>query len=199
MSHANTHDETGKLDLVPMIDCVMLLLLFFILTSSFTSEEQRISALLSTKEGQDTTAPSVKQPEIVRVVVLPGEGRSARVRIGGGEELVLDGAALAQPGGAGVEAAIDAFHAALAARLEVYEKGGARTEQIPVEIHCATRLPWRHAIAVYDAVRAYEQARLPDPSVALSDQRSVAFGAPTVRRTATDNEGDELERLERLR
>lgn len=199
MSHANTHDETGKLDLVPMIDCVMLLLLFFILTSSFTSEEQRISALLSTKEGQDTNAPSLKQPEIVRVVVLPGEGRSARVRIGGGEELVLDGAALAQPCGAGVEAAIDAFHAALAARLEVYEKGGARTDQTPVEIHCATRLPWRHAIAVYDAVRAYEQARLPDPSVALTDQRSVAFGAPTVRRTATDNESDELERLERLR
>ncbi len=199
MSHANTHEETGKLDLVPMIDCVMLLLLFFILTSSFTSEEQRISALLSTKEGQDPTAPSVEQPPIVRVVVLPGEGRSARVRIGGGEELVLDGAALAQPGGAGVEAAIDAFHAALAARLEVYEKGGARTDQTPVEIHCATRLPWRHAIAVYDAVRAYEQARLPDPSVALTDQRSVAFGAPTIRRTSTDNEQDELERLERLR
>lgn len=198
MSHANTHEETGKLDLVPMIDCVMLLLLFFILTSSFTSEEQRISALLST-EGGPGPGKSVVQPEIVRVVVLPGEGRSARVRIGGGEELVLDGAALAQPGGAGVEAAIDAFHAALAARLEVYEKGGARTDQTPVEIHCATRLPWRHAIAVYDAVRAYEQARLPDPSVALSDQRSVAFGAPTVRRTATDNEQDELERLERLR
>lgn len=198
MTQANTHDDTGKLDLVPMIDCVMLLLLFFILTSSFTSEEQRIAALLST-QGGPVEGPTVKQPEIVRVVVLPGEGRSARVRIGGGEELVLDGAALAQPGGAGVEAAIDAFHAALATRLEVYEKGGVRTDQTPVEIHCATRLPWRHAIAVYDAVRAYEQARLPDPSVALSDQRSVAFGAPTVRRTSTDNESDELERLERLR
>ena len=198
MSHANTHDETGKLDLVPMIDCVMLLLLFFILTSSFTSEEQRIAALLST-EGGPGPGKSIEQPQIVRVVVLPGEGRSARVRIGGGEEMVLDGNALAQPGGAAVEAAIDAFHATLAARLEVYEKGGARTDQTPVEIHCATRLPWRHAIAVYDAVRAYEQTRLPDPSVALSDQRSVAFGAPTVRRTATDNESDELDRLERLR
>ena len=195
---SQAHEDTARLDLVPMIDCVMLLLLFFILTSSFTSEEQRIAALLSTQGGQ-AEGPSVKQPEIVRVVVLPGEGRSARVRIGGGEELVLDGAALAQPGGAEVEAAIDAFHATLAARLQVYEKGGARTDQTPVEIHCATRLPWRHAIAVYDAVRAYEQARLPDPSVALSDQRSVAFGAPTVRRTATDNESDELDRLERLR
>jgi hypothetical protein len=198
MSHASNHDETGKLDLVPMIDCVMLLLLFFILTSSFRSEEQHIASLLSTEGGPGEGNP-VLQPDIVRIVVLPGEGRNARVRIGGGEELTLDDATLAQPGGPAVEAAVDAFHAALAAKLEVYEKGGARTEQTPIEIHCATRLPWRDAIVVYDAVRAYEQARLPDPSVALSDQRSVAFGAPTVRRTATDNETDELERLERLR
>ena len=198
MAHGNPHDETGRLDLVPMIDCVMLLLMFFILTSSFTSEEQRISALLSTEGGPGPGAP-VAQPEVVRVVVLPGEGRCARVRIGGGDEMVLDGAVMAQPGGAEVEAAIDAFHATLAARLAVYEKAGARAGQTPVEIHCATRLPWRHAIAVYDAVRAYEQARLPDPSVALSDQRSVAFGAPTVRRSGTDNESDELGWLERLR
>jgi hypothetical protein len=197
MAHGNTHDETGKLDLVPMIDCVMLLLLFFILTSSFRSEEQHIASLLSA-EGQGPGTP-MAQPEIVRIVVLPGEGRNARVRIGGGEELTLDDATLAQPGGPAVEAAVEAFHAALAAKLAVYEKGGARTDQTPVEIHCATRLPWRDAIVVYDAVRAYEQARLPDPSVALSDQRSVAFGAPTVRRSGTDNESDELGRLERLR
>lgn len=196
MSHASHH--TARLDLVPMIDCVMLLLLFFILTSSFRSEEQHIASLLSTEGGPGPGTP-VAQPEIVRIVVLPGEGRNARVRIGGGEELALDGATLALPGGPEVEAAVDAFHAALAAKLAVYEKDGARTDQTPVEIHCATRLPWRDAIVVYDAVRAYEQARLPDPSVALTDQRSVAFGAPTVRRTATDNETDELERLERLR
>lgn len=198
MSHANNADDVGKLDLVPMIDCVMLLLLFFILTSSFRSEEQHLSALLST-EGGPGPGTSVVRPEIVRIVILPGEGRSARVRFGGSEELLLDGATLAQPGGPEVETALDAFHAAIAAKLAIYEKAGARTEQTPVEIHCATRLPWRDAIVVYDAVRAYEQAHLPDPTVSLVDQRSVAFGAPTVRKTATDNETDELERLEQLR
>jgi len=198
MSQDATTEETGKLDLVPMIDCVMLLLLFFILTSSFKSEEQRISALLSTEKGQPGK-PTVVQPEQVNVVILPGEGRMARVRIGGGDEILLDGAALAAPASAEVEAALDGFHAAIADRLAAYEKDEPRAKQIPVEIHCATRLPWRHAIAAYDAVRAYEQHRLPDPSVALSDQRSVAFGAPTVRKTATDNEKDELDRLERLR
>ncbi len=198
MSHASATEGSEKLDLVPMIDVVMLLLVFFILTSSFRSEEQRISALLSTQGGPVGT-PTVEQPDIVRVVILPGNGKVARVRLGGGQEILLDGAALAAPPGAEVEATITAFHAAIATRLSAYEKDGPRAKQTPVEIHCATRLPWRHAIAVYDAVRSYEQARLPDPTIALVDQRNVAFGAPTVRRTPTDNERDEIDRLERLR
>ncbi len=198
MSHSPTAAEAdGKLDLVPMIDCIMLLLMFFILTSTFRSEEQRISSLLSA-QGQGPGTP-VEQPQIVRIAILPGEGRSARIRIGGGEEITLDGAALSQPGGPGLEAAIDALHAAIATRLTAYERSGARTEQPPVEIHCATRLPWRHAITVYDAVRAYEGRWLAGSTVALADQRDVAFGAPTVRRTATDNEAEEIFRLEHLR
>ena len=38
----------GKLDLVPMIDCIMLLLLFFILTTKFSTEEKTITSLLPT-------------------------------------------------------------------------------------------------------------------------------------------------------
>lgn len=195
---AHAGDEAGKLDLVPMIDCVMLLLLFFILTSSFRTEDQRISAILSTTGGPGK-GTLVDPPKTIRIVVLPGEGRTVRVRVGGGDEVLLDGEALAQPAGAALEAAIAAFHARLAERLAPYEQPGARTAQPPVEIHCATRLPWRHAIAVYDAVRGYEAARLPSPALAMADQREVSFGAPTVRRTATDTEPAELERLERLR
>ena len=40
--------EEGKLDLVPMIDCIMLLLLFFILTTKFSAEEKAIASLLPT-------------------------------------------------------------------------------------------------------------------------------------------------------
>ena len=191
-------DDTGRLDLVPMIDCIMLLLMFFIMTSSFRSEEQRISALLSTKGGPGPGI-AIAQPQLVRVVALPGKGGSARVRIGGGDEVTLDGATLALPGGPVVEAAITAFHAAMAARLTPYEQPGARSAQPPVEIHCATRLPWRDALAIYDAVRAYEATRLSGADVALVDQRQVAFGAPGLRRSPGDSEFAELELLERLR
>ena len=194
---ANTNEEPGKLDLVPMIDCVMLLLFFFILTSSFRSEEQRISALLSTQGGG--IRMGVEQPKVVRVVVVPGEGRSARVRVGGGEEFALDGVALTQRGGPGLEAAITAFHAAIADHLVVYEQPGTRCDQPAVEIHCATRLPWRDALTVYDAVRGYEAGKLPYAELALAEQRQVSFGAPLVRRSPGDDPTVELERLDRLR
>ena len=45
----------GKLDLVPMIDCIMLLLLFFILTTKFTADEKAIASLLPTDKGQAPT------------------------------------------------------------------------------------------------------------------------------------------------
>jgi len=193
----DAHDETGKLDLVPMIDCVMLLLLFFIMTSSFRNEEQRLSALLPTGEGGHPI-PSIEPPPKVRIAVLPADGKDARVRIGGGDELRIDGAALAQPGGAAVEAALAGFYQALAQRLKDFEQPGDRLGQVPVEIHCATRLPWRHAMAVYDAVRGYE-SKLMTSETPIEAQRQVSFAAPTLRNASSDNEREERYRLEHLR
>src|SRR3954465_4545047 len=62
----------GKLDLVPMIDCIMLLLLFFILTTKFTSEEKTITSLLPTDKGQAAAPPQkVEPPQQVNICIYP--------------------------------------------------------------------------------------------------------------------------------
>lgn len=189
----------GKLDLVPLIDTVMLLLMFFILTSKFTADDLVVSSLLPPEGQAVTPTPDVLPPETIRIVVLPDGPAAARVRIGGGDEVRLAGDHLALPPGPELQRSLDAFHAELAARLAPYEHPGARADQPPVEIHCASRLPWRFALATYDAVRAYELGRLPDPALPLEQQRAIAFAPPAVRATASDTPERELERLQRLR
>jgi biopolymer transport protein ExbD len=62
----------GKLDLVPMIDCVMLLLLFFIMTTRFTPEEKQISALLPPHgQAQEIERETITPPQTIHVLVLP--------------------------------------------------------------------------------------------------------------------------------
>src|SRR5688572_28165854 len=62
----------GKIDLVPMIDCVMLLLLFFILTTKFTADEKQLSALLPTNQGQSNGPPvKIVPPQDINLVVTP--------------------------------------------------------------------------------------------------------------------------------
>lgn len=201
MSHGTPGEAAdGKLDLVPMIDCIMLLLLFFILTSDFKAEDLRISALLPTDSGTgEHPGPVIAPPPTVRIAIIPTDTRLVRVRIGGGEEIQIDPTQFNQPGGPAVDAALGVLHDALARRLAAYEQPGTRQEQPPVEIHCAKRIPWSCALVVYDGVRAYEKSRLPPGEIALEAQRNVAFAAPVVRNSRGDNPFDEMERLERLR
>lgn len=193
-------EADGRLDLVPLIDCVMLLLLFFILTSSFKADDMAISAILPPQGGGgDPPATRIEQPTVVRIAVLPGDAGAVRVRIGGQEIATLAPSALHQPPGPVPQAALDRLHAALEKRLADYEVVGTRREQPPVEVHCSSRLPWSCALAVFDGVRAYEQARLPRRDLPLDEQRGIAFAAPVVRSTRGDNAYDESRRLEALR
>ena len=62
----------GRLDLVPMIDCIMLLLLFFMLTTKFTPEEKTIQNILPTNSGLvSTPSQSVEKPVLVFVNIYP--------------------------------------------------------------------------------------------------------------------------------
>jgi hypothetical protein len=176
MSHGgNDSLDDGKLDLVPMIDTVMLLLLFFILTTKFTSEERVLAAVLPTDKGGGTAAAPLP-PERVRVVVEPADG-GATVRVGGGEPFLVETAALQLPPGADLDAALARLHHGISARLSVYEAAGARRTQVPIDVHCYTRLPWRFALTTYDAVRAFERSH----GESADDLREVAFAAPPLR------------------
>ncbi len=184
MSHGDAAE--GKLDLVPLIDTVMLLLMFFIMTSKFTTEEKAISSLLPTDKGQQTAQPSKPVEEVRQVNIViypagmekgyqPSEYRDqlmnmrqpgqiidlADFRIGANVLPKVDGKTLSRSkDGKAVLAAMDEVHGFVTQSLESYETGsGERKEQNPVIIHCFSGMSWRFALIAYDAVRAYEASK----------------------------------------
>jgi biopolymer transport protein ExbD len=220
--------QDGKLDLVPMIDCIMLLLLFFILTTRFTAEEKVLAALLPTKMGQQATPVSdPKPPTDINVVAYPdglardmqpsqyqaqldrlkshlGEVQaSAIIRVGGSQPFRLDGAVLTGRDQAAMDAHIAGIHAYLATELAQREVAGSgRQEQPPITIHCFSGLPWKYAAVLYDGVRAYEKAQGARTTVVadqLADQRPVSFAPPRLRNVSQRELGDELYDLLNLR
>lgn len=188
MSHGSPDAAEGKLDLVPLIDTVMLLLLFFVMTSKFTSEEKAISSLLPTDKGQLSTAQSksVEEPKQVNFCIYPAgmekgyqpseyrdqllrmrqPGQNidyATFRIGAHILPNVDGKTLSRSRDAKhLQAALDEVHAFVFRALEDYETGAPeRKDQIPVVIHCFSGMSWRFALLAYDAVRAYEGYKQP--------------------------------------
>ncbi len=63
----------GKLDLVPMIDCIMLLLLFFILTTKFTPQDLALASLLPTDTGARATPQQrpAPPPQQIMLGIVP--------------------------------------------------------------------------------------------------------------------------------
>jgi biopolymer transport protein ExbD len=183
MSHAGADQEEGKLDLVPLIDTVMLLLMFFIMTSKFTTEEKAISSLLPTDKGQMASTPTkpVEEPKQVNILIFPagmepglqpsgyrdqlqrmratsGENiDQATIRIGGDRQ-IIDGNVLSRHQNTDrLKDEINKIHSQIGAALEKYENGeGERNKQVPVIIHCFSGMSWRFALVAYDAVRYYE-------------------------------------------
>jgi hypothetical protein len=185
MSHSGGEEE-GKLDLVPLIDTVMLLLMFFILTSKFTSEEKAISSLLPTDKGQLSAqqTKTVEEPKQVNICIYPAgmekgyqpseyrdqllktraPGQNidyADFRIGANQLPKVDGKTLSRSRDAKeVSAALEDVHSFVTKSLEGYESGtGERKDQHPVIIHCFSGMSWRFALVAYDAVRAYEATK----------------------------------------
>lgn len=177
----------GKLDLVPMIDCIMLLLLFFILTTKFSALDLAVASLLPTDKGGriDPHSTPVPLPTQIDIRVYP-DGMSqgyqpseyriqlqdlihrsgiyipnADMCIGGDDPMTIPGAPLNADKSARQDQVVTAIHAYIFSSLSRREKPGAgsRTEQDPVVIHCFSGLSWKFALVVYDAVRAYEQQK----------------------------------------
>jgi biopolymer transport protein ExbD len=177
----------GKLDLVPMIDCIMLLLLFFILTTKFSSEEKAIASLLPTDKGPSaSTSRSETENKQVNIAIYPAglaiglspeqyEVRvnklfdesparvltDAMVRVGGADPLRIQGRLLAVPGSRELQAHMEQIHAYIAHELESREKTDTvvRKDQYDVMVHCFSGLSWKFALVAYDAVREYERKK----------------------------------------
>jgi Biopolymer transport protein ExbD/TolR len=218
----------GKLDLVPMIDCVMLLLLFFILTTRFVSEEKQISALLP-PHGQAITqdkTPIPTPPPEIHLVLSPADlpigldehgyqraweniqrlrgtsAQTAQLRIGGSDPITMEGRLMQGADHALAQSIIDGIHAHVDRELSAREQPGGRKEQAPVNIHCFSGLSWGYALVAYDAVRAYEGKYQPageTPSSIMDDQqRTVTFAPPRIRNLNDHELGQELWDLKHL-
>ncbi len=121
---ATTSTDSDRLDLVPMIDCIMLLLLFFMMTTKFSSADKSIAALLPTTQGPSGIPTKPLDPPTNISVSLypagitrgyqptqyaqqmaalhrPGEIiPDACLRIGNGEPLLIPGILLSRKGSA---------------------------------------------------------------------------------------------------
>jgi hypothetical protein len=211
----------GRLDLVPMIDCIMLLLLFFILTTSFRAPDKQIAMLLPAK-GPPLPQKQViiEEPHVLRIAVYPDgvepgdsaavyqrridtllkQGRvpAVRVRIGGAEPFLLLGSDLDRGDTPELGAALDGLAARIGTALKEREVPAAssRHDQVPVEIHCFSGLSWKYALVVLDAVRSYEkdfEHDLPDDAnQAALLRREIAFAPPRLRNYRLNERGEEL-------
>jgi Biopolymer transport protein ExbD/TolR len=213
--------DDGRLDLVPMIDCIMLLLLFFMMTTKFTAEEKAISSILPTDKGQGGTPQEKKDPpQTVNIVIYP-EGMTkgyqpsdyaaqlnkmrkpgdvltnAYLRIGGREPILMPGRSLNQAAGLEMQKQVDIIHAYVAEELAKFEKPGEpRDKQNDIIVHCFSGLSWKFALVTYDAVRSYEATvgnlKYTGNPEELIHARAVTFAPPRVRDYTANELGNEL-------
>ncbi|MFM2090528.1 MAG: Biopolymer transport protein ExbD/TolR [Planctomycetota bacterium] len=212
----------GRLDLVPMIDCIMLLLLFFMMTVRFTAEDKVIAQLLPVDQGPSARSAPVQDPPrpvVVRIVPAGIErggqpsdyGRAlaairardgaviqrAVIRVGNRPETVeLDVSELVRPAGEPLSASLEKVHTLVAAALADYDRAGLpRDRQEPVSIQCFSGLSWQFPAVAYDAVRAYEATRAGRGITARTDldhARSISWSQPRLRDFTLEEAGNEL-------
>ncbi len=216
----------GKLDLVPMIDCVMLILLFFILTTTFLPDERAMDALLPTNKGI-ATKPNIDKPQVVNLRAWPegftptmptGTMRAGLVKylhedsdrtrvvvqVGRLDPLVLDMTKLHRKAPQSAEE-LTKLHKYIADYLAQVEEPGPRTDQTPVAIHCFSALPWAAGAILLDAVRAYEHERDGTPrdgaqnaSARMAGGREISLAPPRIRDSSPERM-DELREIMVLR
>jgi biopolymer transport protein ExbD len=214
-----------KVNMIPLIDCMFFLILFFMIVTKFTPDEKAIASLLPTDKGQlaaastspvptDTINIAIfpeglqknQQPSALRAIVdkMWADGtfnKRADLRIGGEAVMRIEGEALASKRGA--EPQLNAFHEYVKRQLEAREQGGkARKEQYPVVISCYSGLGWKYAITAYDAVRAYEATKtgkFNKSTFDLQEAREVSFAPPRIRNYSTRELNDELYEIVNLK
>ncbi|HYE05180.1 MAG TPA: biopolymer transporter ExbD [Planctomycetota bacterium] len=225
----DTADADERANLVPLIDCMFFLIMFFMIVTKFTPDELQIASLLPSQQGQiddDRRSPPLLPEPQATIAILPiGMPREAQpshyealvtaqerdhrfgqrveMRVGGSAGIEIDATALALGAGdAACEREMGRVHAYLAAELGAREIAGeARADQADVRIACCSRLSWSLAMLALDGVRAYERDRAsaPTDAMTLADAREVTFTAPPIRNSTRYALGDEIHTLVHLR
>ncbi len=188
---SGSSEEEDRANLVPLIDCMFFLIMFFMIVTKFTPDELAIASLLPTDKGQMSSPSKSPLPkEQVNIAIYPAGlqkgmqpseyqaavekmwadnsfDANAWLRIGGEAPMEVNGAPLSKRGQKGGSAQmreqVDQFHAYVTKELEIREQSGKpRNEQPPVVISCYSGLSWKYAILAYDAVRAFEGKKTSD-------------------------------------
>ncbi|MBA3685029.1 MAG: biopolymer transporter ExbD [Planctomycetes bacterium] len=181
---AELSDET--VNMIPLIDCMFFLILFFMMVTKFTPEEKAIASLLPTDKGQTSAASSAPTPTVqVNIAIYPAgmdkgfqpseyatqldemvkKGSFAKtvyLRVGGHAPIEVQGAPLATKEivTPAMKEQIGAVHSYIDERLtELEASGQPRKDQPPVIVHCYSGLPWKFSLVAYDAVRAFESKK----------------------------------------
>ena len=204
-------EENEGLNMMPLIDIVFLLLIYFMLTMTFVDDEKWIRHLLDTRSGQGP-GPTLEKHEI-NICVYPAgapdyessmaldewfkEERQMRTIIFrvGSAQIEVDRRA-------DDEQELERVHAFITQELHRFELDRAtRDNQDPIKVHCFSALPWQYAAAAYDAVRAYEQDMGFNYKKAtdLIAAREFGFAPPEIRDAYAHQYGRELFRLAHLR
>jgi biopolymer transport protein ExbD len=192
-------DNAVPMDMTPMIDCIFLLLIFFILTSKFTPDEKAIASLMPTDKGQASAAsPSPVPKEQINIKIYPApmvkghqpsdyrdqlkairdqlNGRPIDhiyVQIGGEDPIEVDGRYLTLQGGDLVKEQVNKVHGYILDAMKARSTGAAfQKDEQPVLIHCYSGLSWKFAILAYDAVRSAE-LKLTGASKALANKAQL--------------------------
>jgi hypothetical protein len=207
---STNHED--RVNMVPLIDCMFFLILFFMIVTKFTPDEKAIASLLPSQgQGGTPITDIVVPPQQVFIAVHPdglarglqpsdyerqvdGQWRSgvfgkhATLRIGGSDGVVIAGDALSDPKATAelMSSDVEAIHHYVFRELAARESEAAkRDEQPQVVIACYSGLPFKDALVVYDAVRAYEASKDAsiDANQDLALARQVSFAPPRVRNT----------------
>lgn len=176
-------DTDDRVNMIPLIDTMFFLILFFMLVTKFTPDEKAITSLLPTDKGQSSgpsTSPVPK--EQINIAIYPAGmqkgfqpsqyrdqlnamiddgsfNKAIYVRIGGTDPIEIKGAPLSEDGmgGPAMKEQVNILHAYIGEQLATREAGVlTRKDLPPVIISCFSGLSWKYALLAYDAVRGYE-------------------------------------------
>jgi len=126
-------DGTPQLRMVPMIDVVFLLLVFFLLTANFRSREGFLPAELPRR----VTHAGIAELEPVTVRLDSQPDGSCTVQIDTDPAFVISG---------------NTDFSLLSQRLETVLKAGHRNENDPVKLMPTPRTEWDCVVKAYDAL-----------------------------------------------